>query len=80
MRCSPAISRRVRRTALTLLADAVLATAPMNAPAVCTLKAVELPVTMRGLRPMVHARINGTDALFLADSGAFYLAPRVHHG
>jgi gag-polyprotein putative aspartyl protease len=30
----------------------------------------ELPVTMRGTRPLVHAAINGTDALFLADSGA----------
>jgi predicted aspartyl protease len=27
---------------------------------------------MSGLRPMVHARINGSDALFIADSGAFY--------
>jgi hypothetical protein len=32
----------------------------------------ELPVTMRGVRPLVHAGINGQDALFLADSGAFY--------
>ena len=32
----------------------------------------ELPVTMRGNRPLVHAGINGQDALFLADSGAFY--------
>src|SRR2546421_9987543 len=32
----------------------------------------ELPVTMAGTRPLVHAAINGTDALFLADSGMFY--------
>jgi len=32
----------------------------------------QLPVTMVGTRPLVHAAINGTDALFLADSGAFY--------
>jgi tetratricopeptide (TPR) repeat protein/predicted aspartyl protease len=32
----------------------------------------ELPVTMTGLRPLVSARINGADALFLADSGAFF--------
>jgi predicted aspartyl protease len=32
----------------------------------------ELPVTLRGTRPLVHAGINGVDALFLADSGAFY--------
>ena len=27
---------------------------------------------MSGLRPMVHAKINDTDVLFLADSGSFY--------
>jgi tetratricopeptide (TPR) repeat protein/predicted aspartyl protease len=32
----------------------------------------ELPVTMEGLRPLVHAAINGTDEVFIADSGAFY--------
>jgi predicted aspartyl protease len=32
----------------------------------------ELPVTMRGLRPLVSAKINGSEALFIADSGAFY--------
>jgi len=31
-----------------------------------------MPVTMRGLRPMVHADVNGTDELFVADSGAFW--------
>jgi tetratricopeptide (TPR) repeat protein/predicted aspartyl protease len=41
--------------------------------ATCTLgRVAELPVTMIGLRPTVHAKINGQDALFLADSGAFY--------
>ncbi|HEV8018891.1 MAG TPA: aspartyl protease family protein [Steroidobacteraceae bacterium] len=35
-------------------------------------KVAELPVTMTALRPLVHASINGNDALFLADSGAFY--------
>jgi tetratricopeptide (TPR) repeat protein len=39
----------------------------------CTLKHLpDMPVTMYGLKPMVHARINGTDALFVADSGAFF--------
>ncbi len=39
----------------------------------CSLgRLAELPVTMNGLRPLVHAKINGTDALFLADSGAFF--------
>ncbi len=31
-----------------------------------------LPVTMQGLRPTTTATINGTDAPFLVDSGAFY--------
>ena len=35
-------------------------------------KLAELPVTMVGLRPTVTAKINGVDAQFLADSGAFY--------
>ena len=48
-----------------------LAAAPAHAD--CKLsKFAELPVTMSGLRPMVPAKINGVDAQFLADSGAFY--------
>jgi tetratricopeptide (TPR) repeat protein len=48
-----------------------LAAAP--ADAACKLsKFAELPVTMSGLRPMVPAKINGIDAEFVADSGAFY--------
>jgi tetratricopeptide (TPR) repeat protein len=44
-----------------------------RAPADCKLaKLAELPVTMAGLRPTVTAKINGVDAQFLADSGAFY--------
>jgi tetratricopeptide (TPR) repeat protein/predicted aspartyl protease len=44
-----------------------------SALAVCQLqKFPDLPVTMNGLRPMVHAKVNGSDALFIADSGAFY--------
>jgi tetratricopeptide (TPR) repeat protein/predicted aspartyl protease len=31
-----------------------------------------LPVTMEDMQPLVHAAINGKDALFLADSGAFF--------
>ena len=31
-----------------------------------------MPVTMIDMRPMVRATINGTEALFIADSGAFY--------
>src|SRR5262249_49499607 len=44
-----------------------------RAVAACKLvKRLELPGTMRGLRPMVHGKINGTDVLFVADSGAFF--------
>ena len=32
----------------------------------------QLPVTMVGLRPQVHVQINGKDAAFTADSGAWY--------
>ena len=32
----------------------------------------DIPVTMRGLSPLVHAQVNGSDALFVADSGAFF--------
>jgi predicted aspartyl protease/tetratricopeptide (TPR) repeat protein len=35
-------------------------------------KYVELPITMRGARPLVDARIAGKDAQFILDSGAFY--------
>ena len=32
----------------------------------------ELPVTMNGMRPMITAKINGKDARFIVDSGAFF--------
>jgi tetratricopeptide (TPR) repeat protein len=35
-------------------------------------KFAELPVTMVDMHPMVTAQINGVDAMFIADSGAFY--------
>jgi tetratricopeptide (TPR) repeat protein/predicted aspartyl protease len=33
---------------------------------------VQLPVTMQGLEPLVPVKINGSDAMFVADSGAFF--------
>ncbi len=52
---------------------AVLAAEPVQSRADCTLAKIgELPVTMRGLQPMVAVKINGADALLMADSGAFY--------
>lgn len=58
-----------------LLATAVLAlsAAAFRVLASCQLQQfAQLPVTMSGMRPLVHAKINGQDALFIADSGAFY--------
>ena len=36
------------------------------------MRLAEMPVTMNGLRPIVTAQINGADALFTLDSGAFW--------
>src|SRR5882762_734060 len=59
-----------------LLPAALLAACASQAAAAAGSCVVErwasLPVTMAGTRPLVHAAINGTDALFLADSGMFY--------
>ena len=53
---------------------AVLCMMPGVARAACIVKRfAELPVTMAsGYRPMVAAKINGVEAPFIADSGAFY--------
>ena len=60
------------RTLPAALLATTLAAAPGTGLAKCTLKSFALPVTMNGLRPMVSARINGAEAHFIADSGAFY--------
>jgi tetratricopeptide (TPR) repeat protein/predicted aspartyl protease len=62
--------RHQRLTVLTTLALCLLTSAPVL-PA-CRIGRFDLPVTMHGLRPLMHAGINGEDALFLADSGDFY--------
>jgi tetratricopeptide (TPR) repeat protein len=47
--------------------------APGRVPAKCTLgRMAELAVTMSDGKPLVAAEINGADAMFVADSGAFY--------
>ena len=52
---------------------AILAGSPLHAAAKCTLgKLAELPITMIGLRPTISAKINGVEAQFLLDSGAWY--------
>jgi tetratricopeptide (TPR) repeat protein len=35
-------------------------------------RVAELPITMNSLRPLIPAKINGRDAKFVLDSGAFY--------
>ena len=35
-------------------------------------KVFDLPITMNSLRPLIPAKINGQDAKFILDSGAFY--------
>ncbi len=55
------------------LALVVLALASPAAAAPCKYgRIAELPVTMRGLVPMTPARINGVEAQFVLDSGAFF--------
>jgi hypothetical protein len=62
--------RSLRLAALALLATGIFAA---QARAACKLeKIATLPVTMTDLRPLVAAKINGADAVFLADSGATY--------
>jgi tetratricopeptide (TPR) repeat protein len=62
----------VRRRILSLaLLAAVIASGAAAAP--CKYgRAGELAVTMQGMQPLVHAAINGRDAIFIADSGAFF--------
>jgi tetratricopeptide (TPR) repeat protein len=54
------------------LALVAASSTPLPAAECQLIQLAELPVTMSGLRPVVHASINGTDALFVADSGAFF--------
>lgn len=61
----------MRRFSLALLPVAALI--PSSVQAECHLaKYLELPVTMRGARPIVTAQIAGKDAQFILDSGAFF--------
>jgi len=64
----------MHRTASLVLTLALLAPAARAAAAEpCKASLIgELPVTMEGMKPLVHAAVNGTDELFVADSGAFY--------
>jgi tetratricopeptide (TPR) repeat protein len=56
-----------------VLCGACLASQPLFAASGCRVGIIaELPVTMNGMRPMITAKINGQDAGFLVDSGAFF--------
>ncbi len=58
---------------MALLAAACLISANSHAAGKCQIAKVgELPITMNSLRPVVPAKINGRDAKFVLDSGAFY--------
>ena len=59
-----------RSFALALTACGLLAG---HAHAACQLeRLLEIPVTMTNQRPLVAAKVNGRDAVFIADSGAFF--------
>ena len=62
------------RLAAFALAVLALTAGPSRAePAQCNLqKIAELPVTMAGMAAMVSAKINGQDARFFIDTGAFF--------
>ena len=67
---------RSSQRSLSALGSAVLVLTCLATPrapaATCRLERLpDIPVTMQGLLPTVHAQINGVDARFVADSGAF---------
>jgi hypothetical protein len=67
---------RFDRSAHSCLVALVLAAAvqpvALSAESHCKLgEMAEFPITMRGLRPLMTAGINGTDVQFVLDSGAF---------
>ena len=66
---------QARRRAIYAAALALWAGSMSGAPAFgsCKLaKIAELPVTMSDSKPLITAKINGVDARFVADSGAFF--------
>jgi predicted aspartyl protease len=51
---------------------AILRIAPALAADDCKAQKIDLPVTLSGMRALLDAKINGQDARFFFDSGAFY--------
>jgi tetratricopeptide (TPR) repeat protein/predicted aspartyl protease len=45
---------------------------PVDAAANCKVQKLDLPVALSGTRAVTNAQINGQDARFIVDSGAFY--------
>jgi tetratricopeptide (TPR) repeat protein/predicted aspartyl protease len=72
MRSGPSPIHWVRLCALTLPLM-ILCALPARTFGACKLGIMaELPITMSGSIPLLTAKINGQDAQFVADSGAFY--------
>jgi len=70
-------TRPRRAQARALLGALLLALTALEAsaagPGKCSIARLpDIPITMSGLSPTVHAQVNGRDALFIADSGAFF--------
>ena len=55
-----------------MLAGVILAAGATQAEPCRIVRAPDIPVIMRGLKPTVRAQINGQDAWLVADSGAFF--------
>jgi tetratricopeptide (TPR) repeat protein/predicted aspartyl protease len=69
--CRPRWLRFLARR-LILVAGAACVFAATGAEAACRLEGfAAIPVTMIGMRPTVHVTLNGQDAVFLVDTGAF---------
>lgn len=63
----------MRHVAAVAAIMAGLSAAAAHADTPCQVATIaELPVTMAGLSPLVHAKINGKEAVFEADTGAWY--------
>jgi predicted aspartyl protease/tetratricopeptide (TPR) repeat protein len=64
---------RLRLTMASILILLLAAAPNARADNKCSLnREAEVPITMSGLRPLMTAQINGKNARFLLDSGAFY--------
>lgn len=67
------MSKRAFRSVWPVLAALALGGGAIQAHAACQIARIaELPVTLTDLQPLAATKINGADATFLVDSGAFY--------